>query len=690
MSVARRTDRAESGSNLSGILPVPPRDPDSTDVQGRHAPVQNLRAPRAVLGWSAAVFLAYVAFDWLTFSWGIGRNGTVPWNPSSAVAVAALASLGFRLVPAVFVAALASEILVHLRGGAPLAVFALATISTLFAVGCAALLRRNEGRPCRLATVTDTLAFVAVVFGGAAIYTVTYVPLASAFGIVDAGAIVPAMTTMVLNESVGLLVLTPVLLLMGQVLRSEGPAALRPTLEGVAMALAIIVTLAILFLVSLSIPRRLFYLLFLPLIWIALRKGVRGASLAVLFVQAGLVGTETMLGVAAPTLLNLQLFLLVLALTSLLLGAVATENREGEAARRAREDELQTIFSTAPDALLVLDLEGRVRSANPAAERLFGCAARDLVARPFHALVPGLDVERTAARAFEGEARTVDGRSVPVELSLGRGAGPSAPYVAVVRDLTSRRDMEARLARKQDELERTLRLAAVSEMASALAHELNQPLSAASNYVRACSRMVSDPAAPPDPRLHQTIQRATAEMTRAADIVRRLRDFFRTGAGQLEPVRVDALVAEALRPLRERLTAAGVTLTQRHVTPSPLVFVDPLHVDAVIQNLVVNAMQAMAESSDARRVVVRSIRDGDDRVRIVVSDSGPGIDANVRAALFDPFSTTKADGLGLGLALSRALIEGQGGTLQLDESGSDTTFEITLPIHTQEESHVSA
>jgi len=228
-------------------------------------------------------------------------------------------------------------------------------------------------------------------------------------------------------------------------------------------------------------------------------------------------------------------------------------------------------------------------------------------------------------------------------------------------------------------LERTMRAAAAAELASGLAHELNQPLAAASNYVRASRLMAADPGAH-GPRLIEAMDSAVSEMRRASDVVRRLREFFRSGAVELRQTSVHDLVEVGARAWHERARRNGVDLLIDIPRDLPRVFADPTQIGIVLHNLVTNALDAVEATGPGTVVVTAAVEPGS-AVRVTVADSGPGLSTAVSHGLFRPFSTTKADGLGLGLAISRSIVEQHGGRLFADEqvAGEGARFHLVLP-----------
>jgi len=230
--------------------------------------------------------------------------------------------------------------------------------------------------------------------------------------------------------------------------------------------------------------------------------------------------------------------------------------------------------------------------------------------------------------------------------------------------------------RASDELRHSLRLAAAGEMAAAVAHELNQPLTALSAYGSACQRLVLRDGG--DPLLHKTIDAMAAESQRAANVLRRLREFFRSGAIALEALSLAQLVQDSVGAFAEQARAAGVALEVRPL-PDARLLGDRIQLDIVLRNLLANALQAFEQTpAEASRHITVDAGMANGSIWIRVADNGPGIADKVRERLFEPFVSLKSSGLGLGLAISRSIVEAHGGTL-VAEPGRQAAFTLTLP-----------
>ena len=227
--------------------------------------------------------------------------------------------------------------------------------------------------------------------------------------------------------------------------------------------------------------------------------------------------------------------------------------------------------------------------------------------------------------------------------------------------------------RANDGLRQSLRLAAAGEMAGAIAHEVNQPLTALTNYGRSGELLLQ---AGRTAELSAVLARMQEEAQRAAEVVRRLRDFFRAGTTRLEEIRVEELIEIARASVNP---GPGISVSVRIDDSLPRLFVDRLQIEVVLRNLLANAVEAVSTSDASREIHIRAQREDVHRVRIVVADTGPGIAQADRDRVFEPFVSGKPSGMGLGLAVSRAIVEAHGGSL-VSYPGPHGEFHLVLPL----------
>jgi PAS domain S-box-containing protein len=632
---------------------------------------------------SGAYVATYVALDWVSYIHPLGPFAITPWNPPPGLSLALLLAFGLRFTPALFVAALAAEIIVRgLPTGFGYAVLSSAVLTAGYG-GLAWLLVRSLAMDVRLRSVRDVALLVSAVAGVTIVVAASYVGIYVQAGAIAAGAFFDSVLQFWVGDAIGILVTAPVLLqwLSGRARWS------RPTWEIAAQGLAVIAALLIVFGGNPAHAAKFFYVLFVPLIWIAVRHGVGGAASALLAMQVGIIVAVQIEGYASATLLEFQLFMLALAITGLVLGVVVSERGRARDALARREAELASVFLTAPDGIVVLDEAGRITDVNEAARSMFGIGAAPLAGIAVRDLIPALDIDAAPLHNLELAVRTAGGATLPVEVALGRARiGERKLYVCVLRDIADRKAIEGRLREQQIELDRTLRLAAAGETASALAHELNQPLSAIATYTRACTLLL-ERTDENRGRLTETMRKVVDEVARAGEVVRRLRDFFRSGTSRLERIAVARLLAGAVEPFAARLARHRVALEVQCAGGLPDVLVDRLQIETVLHNLIANGIDAIVAAEAAeRRIAVRAAMDATGTVKITVADSGPGLPPEMKQRMFKPFTTTKPSGMGLGLAISRSIVESHGGRLEVERSERGAQFAFTLPVHELAES----
>jgi C4-dicarboxylate-specific signal transduction histidine kinase len=238
---------------------------------------------------------------------------------------------------------------------------------------------------------------------------------------------------------------------------------------------------------------------------------------------------------------------------------------------------------------------------------------------------------------------------------------------------------EITLREQQRALEQTLRAAGASEMASTLAHELNQPLSAIGTYARVCRMQLEAPQLD-RAQLAATLEKVSREATRGGEYVRRMRDFFRSGSTRLEHCDLTTIVQSSLDAVADRAAASAIRLNWEPPRPAPMALVDRMQVESIMHNLLINAIDALTGQPAPRQIDVRAF-EAAGRVQIEVADSGPGIAEELGETLFTPLATTKPHGMGLGLAISRSTATALGGELWHSKEQPRTTFCLRLPAH---------
>lgn len=355
---------------------------------------------------------------------------------------------------------------------------------------------------------------------------------------------------------------------------------------------------------------------------------------------------------------------------------------------------LGSILATVPDALIVIDMAGRIVSFSAAAQRMFQYAESDVLGENISMLMPSPDRERhdgyishylgTGEKRIIGigrltSARRRDGSTFPIELSVGEVQDRGQRlFTGFIRDLTERQQAERRVADLQAELSHASRVTAMGTLASALAHELNQPLTAITNYLEA-GRDLLDADGPVDREmLREAMDESARQALRAGEIIRSLREFIKRGETMRQPESLRGLLAEGAALAFIGMDSRGIDMDISIDRRIDKVLVNRVQLQQVIINLIKNAMEAMA-SSPARILRLSAAPAEDGRVEVIVADSGTGLDPDMSRKLFTPFTTTKASGMGVGLSISQTIVEGHGGRIWAQPSQwGGTAFHFTL------------
>lgn len=368
-------------------------------------------------------------------------------------------------------------------------------------------------------------------------------------------------------------------------------------------------------------------------------------------------------------------------------------------ALEAAEARLRSILQTVPDAMIIIDEKGRIESLSTTAERLFGYSHDEVAGRNVSILMPSpyreqhdAYIERylsTGERRIIGIGRIVvgqrkDGSTFPMHLTVGElRTGDRHHFTGFIRDLTDQQITESRLKELQSEVTHMSRFTALGEMASTLAHEINQPLTAISNYLKGSQRILqrldgklgSEDAAV----LREAIGKAADQALRAGQIIRRLREFVSRGESERTIESLPKLIEDASTLALVGARENGIEVVFRLDPDATEVLADRIQIQQVLVNLIRNAIEALIEAAPPRRLEIVTAPVEGDLVEVSVADTAAGLAPEVARSLFQPFVTTKRKGMGLGLSICRTIVEAHGGKISVDRrDGGGTVFRFTL------------
>lgn len=361
---------------------------------------------------------------------------------------------------------------------------------------------------------------------------------------------------------------------------------------------------------------------------------------------------------------------------------------------------IRSILGSVPDAMIVIDETGTILAFSKAAESMFGYKAEDMSGQNVSMLMAGADHEyhdryignylRSGERQIIGigrivQAKLASGETIPVELKIGETMLDGRRlFTGYIRDVTDKQASAHRISEMQAELTSFSRLSAVGTMAAAMAHELNQPLTAVANYLEAARDLLDAPDQETIHMVQDALDAAAKQSIRAGQIVRRLRDYVSRGELDLMPASLGEIVSDAASLSKIGIDGPLARIIVRIPDTLPTILADRVQLRQVVVNLIKNAAEALTETEDPQ-VWVEAEHTGEERVTLCVRDNGPGFSAEAITTIFDPFKTSKPGGMGLGLSICQTIVEAHGSTLKLVSGPNESArFEFNLPVAPQE------
>jgi signal transduction histidine kinase len=505
--------------------------------------------------------VAYVALDYISYVKPYRELGITPWNPPPGLSIALIFLEGVRMAPFVLVAPLLADLFVrHVPLGFPLNVLAALLVGGVYVAAGVSLQRFTNFDP-RFRAVRDAFVLIVVAVVTALLSAVLFVGALLSGGLLLRDEVGAVLWRSAVGDVIGILTVVPIILLW----RTWHPW---PSLglSALAQALAVLAALLIVFGYQNATAFQLFYLLFLPVLWVALSHGPPGSAVVLLLVQIGIViGAEIRFG-ADPGFGVLQVLMIALAITGLILGTIVAE----------------------------------------------------------------------------------------------------------------REDAAARLRDQQAALNRALRIRSAGEIAATIAHEMNQPLTALTTYSGIAAKAFKDG----DNALAQrALGKVEAECQRAASVLTGIRELLRQGSLSKRPVEIGPTLGELDELLRLDLAKRGVALHFEIEDGLPVISADGVQLQQAVHNLIINGADAIESVGREGEVTVTVARSGSHNVRIEVADNGPGFPPGYDVTDPTPFTSSKADGSGIGIAVVRSIAEAHGGAFAIRSTSRGAAITLTLPIN---------
>jgi len=371
-----------------------------------------------------------------------------------------------------------------------------------------------------------------------------------------------------------------------------------------------------------------------------------------------------------------------------------TERKRAVAALRESEEQFRGIAERSFDTIFTMDLQGNLTYLSPAVEGAFLYKPEEMLGRPFTDFLPESEVPRALRRlsvvaageevgVVQAEALRKDGSRISIELNSSPilEGGQLVGIQGIIRDVTERRAAEEELQRMEAQLAHVGRLSTMGELVGSIAHEVSQPLYSVLNFAKASRNVLTGESEPNLDDLRDWSEQIAAAASRAGQIIARLRSFVRRTELQRSPADINEVVGESVELVAFETRRHQVAVRLELDEKLPVVHVDRVQIQQVLVNLLRNAWEALDQiPAGTRCVILRTSRAGES-VEVSVSDNGPGLPPKEDLNLFEAFATSKPGGLGIGLAISRTIIEAHGGALWADPApDGGATFHFTLPI----------
>ena len=629
------------------------------------------------LGLGVVYILIYWLFDWISGLYAPGKLDITPWNPSVAFSLLLVFFKGVRWAPLLFIASLSSQILEEPGSGdVPHILASLCEAAIYSAAGW--VLRRRLSKKTDPEAFQSILTLCAVVTIASGLMAAAYVLVFYVAGAVPAHEIPSLIPQYWAGDGLGILLIMPLALRFSENKIFISDIKRLCGAKGLAIVLCIASIVPTVYWSHIH-GVHFFYVFFAPVLWVALTSGfAEVVSTVTLLFVSGLFWSWFFHVDKTNTIAFLPFFSMALAWMGLVISGLTQDRQNALLQILKGTARMQALLDMSPDCMLIVDITNKIVAVNRNFARLCGASPEQLTSQPVTSVIPSF------THIFNGETfmQLADHTFMPIDLSTSRvHVGEKYSSILTVRDITVRKQAETEQKERRAISERATRMHLTGGLAAALAHELNQPLSAIISYVSACQKTLGQTESAP-PKAIEQLQKISSQSVRAANVIRRLREFYQNSNISLAPAPLSPLIQQTMGFLEDEIIKTN-TAVEIRVSDDLTGLIDQVQIEQVVINLVRNSLEALKTMPvDQRkiRIIASKNRHGD--LEVIIHDNGPGIPTEIADRLFSPFVTTGLSGMGLGLVICHSIIEAHEGRLWAElQTTRGTAMHFTIPSY---------
>jgi len=636
----------------------------------------------------SGIAILYIASYWLldrlSFLYISDTLDITPWNPPVAASIILLLMRGLSWSPLLFVASLSYQVLFENLGVSLGTMIMTSSAEALIYTAAVWAITQRFRIDRYLSSLRDVTIFCGTILAASGCMAISYILSYYVIGLMPDGDALRLMAQYWAGDFLGIVILVPLFMLSWRSLQMKSLASpkIRLSLEMMAQIALTIFVIPFVFLMEKN-DIHMFYLFFIPLVWAAITGGIIRATWITLLSQLVIVFSCWRLQISAHVTLTFLPFIMsVIACMGLILGSVIDEKERAKLSNLKSDARLKAILDMAPDSMMIVDTHGHIVATNKLFLQTYGAKIPSvLINQHIKKVIP------TFYADLNGETFLflADGSDIPIEISSSKvPVGDRYSTILTIRDISDRKRVESQMRQRRAVTEQATRTNLTGGLAAVLAHELNQPLSAIMSYASACANIVASMDSPP-PRVTEQLAKVAVQARRAGDIIRRLREFFQNSSIEVVKVDMRELINESIMLLEDDLALAQVDVEVS--IGEPLVAaIDRIQIEQVLINLIKNSVEAVKDlPKEKKRVRIAGTQSLRGDIEIVVTDTGPGIAPEIVDQLFSPFVTTRLSGMGLGLTISRSIVEAHNGRLWAElQSSSGAAMHFTVPAFNRE------